>query len=256
MRPCCRHLLPCLALIALWGPVAMAGMPLMSPVLVVDFEAQTLGEAIGTGGPTQGQPVSSGMQNVVVSGELDGQSLRVTDDLANRAVHMRFEFLDELEQRDGLLWISVQVKPEVADDFFIRLREYGTSAKNFGEVLVNSAGALRVGDAAGDAGLVTAEGAVAVGTVHTIDWIHDLDAGTHSVSLDGVEVLSDRAHGIDTSAATGRGIGALLVGFPTDADTDGVMHLDTIEVSTSLSLEPIVEPIFKNSFEVEPEAAR
>ena len=155
MHPVCRCLLPFAYACALaWAPALLAGSYPPTPVLLVDFETQPLGEPIGTGGPEQGQPVDSGIANEVVSGEIDGQSLQLADSGVSRAVSMRFEFLDSLELREGVLTISVQVKPEVGDNFFIRLREQAFAAKNFGQVTIASDGAVRVSDAAGDAGEV------------------------------------------------------------------------------------------------------
>jgi hypothetical protein len=59
--------------------------------------------------------------------------------------------------------------------------------------------------------------------------VHDLDAGTYDVWIDGALTVDDAAHGI-----TGHGIGALLFGCAHDADLEGRFNVDDIRVSDTV----------------------
>src|SRR5690606_39073866 len=193
-----------------------------------------------------GEPVSWTMGNRVVEFGITGQGLELQDTGVSTAVSMRFEFLDDREMTTGMLSISVWLEVQVLDSFYIRLRENGSSTTDYGQVILTPLGALRLDDETGDMGDVAPAGSIQAGNVHRIEWVHDLDAGTHSLYLDGAPLVEDRVNGQD-GGVDGRGIGAVLFGFLSDANTDGVIEIDTLEVYSDVV--PRGDPVFNDGFE-------
>jgi hypothetical protein len=64
-----------------------------------------------------------------------------------------------------------------------------------------------------------------------------LDGGTYDLWLDGLQVVSQQAHGV-----TGCGIGSVLIGCAHDPDLEGVISVDGIRV-TDLHQEVGTEPL-------------
>ena len=63
------------------------------------------------------------------------------------------------------------------------------------------------------------------GRLFTVVITHDVTPGSYSLSLDGVQVVTDRVHGV-----TERGIGGIYVGCNNDSNYDGKLYLDMLQV--------------------------
>lgn len=248
-RPLTSCLLPA-CLLAAFADVASAGGPpplMLDLLLRAEFETQAVGAPIGTGGAAAGEPVEAYIENSVVEPGIAGQGLQLLDDGISSARSMRFEFLDERELSAGMLYLLVWLRPVVLDTFHVRLREQSSSAFNYGQVQFNKDGSINARDRAGYMGEVAPEDTIEAGSVYLLEWVHDVGAGTHSAYLDGTPLFEDRPHGVPTGPDE-PGLGAVLFGYASDPDTDGVYEVDELEVFTDQMLP--VEEVFRSGFEV------
>lgn len=240
--------LPACLLAFATAAAAVEAPPELDVLLEAEFETQALDAPIGTGGAAAGEPVEFTMDNRIVEHGITGHGLQLLDSGVSTAVSMRFEFLDGREMTQGMFHLTVWFEATTLDTFYIRLRENDSAAVDYGQVLFTPGGSIRLKDRTGDMGEVVAPGTIAVGDVHWMEWVHDLDAGTHSVYLDGAPLVEDRLHGQD-GGPDGRGIGAVLFGYSSDAGTDGVFEIDMLDVLTDQV--PRGDPVFASGFEGE-----
>lgn len=193
-------------------------------LLEADFDDQPLDQRIAAGGAALGQPVtvSPELSAIVRAGPRPTPSLELSHALPGFARFARFAFLDNQEITHGDLIIRVTVRPAQLGYFDINLRETGTSTQVFLQLFFSAQGDISVSDANGSAGIVAT---YAANVDHRLRIEYHMDRGTYDIEVDGMEVLSERSHGI-----TSRGIGALLVGTSSATIPGHLTYVDNIRV--------------------------
>jgi hypothetical protein len=195
--------------------------------LQADFNDKTIDAPIGTGGASVGEPVevSPSITAIVRAEPMATPSLEIQDNHDYSAGSARFEFLASAEITAGVFAISTDMwfhELSPGFDFFIYIREQGSSANKFGDLRFTPSGSVTLYDSNGYYGNI---GTYEIGRVYPVKYEFDMDAGTYDVYLDGVLVVDDRAHGV-----VDRGVGAVLFGCGHDSDYDGYFNVDNIFV--------------------------
>ena len=203
--------------------VATAGAE--TTIFSSDFSGLTVGEEIPLGGPGVGQPVAKdrAIDATIVE---DGGSpiLRIQDATDFGTGTVRFEFLNDFEVTSGTVTIEVDLRVEdyaSGDAVVLYVREHGFSAKTFLNLRFSTGGTVTVSDADGGS---TSLPSYPEGETFTVVATFDMDAGTYGVAIGG-NAVTDLTHGI-----TDRGVGAVMVGQGNDADLDGTVYVERVEV--------------------------
>jgi hypothetical protein len=222
MRP--LALLLVLAWLSVMASAAIADQVYLS----ADFNDKPIDQPIGTGGAEVGEPtaVDPYITAIVRSSPLGTPCLEIQDNDTYTAGYVRFELLGSAEVVTGHVVISANLQvPEFEEggDFEINVREQGSAAYNFAELLLLSGGSVNGSDNAGYLGEI---GTYAAGSTFQIILDFDMDAGTYDVSIGGTKVVEDRAHGV-----TGRGIGGVYFGCLHDSDLVGRYVVDDVSVT-------------------------
>jgi hypothetical protein len=224
-----RRLLPLIV------PALLAAMPFASAAdqtyLQADFDDKTIDAPVGTGGAAVGEPVvvDPYVTAIVRSSPPATPNLEIQDNDTYMAGSVRFEFLGGVEVTSGLVVIRVNVRiPEFVEGgaVSISVREQGSAAQDFTDLIFFPDGAVTCSDAAGPLGGI---GSYQEGLTFPVTIAHDLGAGTYGVWLDGTQVVVARAHGI-----TGHGIGGVYFGCMHDTDLAGRLIIDDIVVTDYL----------------------
>jgi len=194
-------------------------------ILHADFSTHPAGQPIGTGGAALGEPVYiGGCVPIVEFGmPLGNKALMIPDESTVGTASTRWEFLGGAEPSTPLS-VSFWMTLDEPDDYFIYVREQGTSAKIFLNVTINSAGQVFLTDKDGQTWIVHTCG---FGTAIHVEMAFEPDRDEFSVWWDGERILHRASHGI-----TDREVGRLVFGCTHDTDLDGVMRIDRIEVHT------------------------
>ncbi len=193
---------------------------------------------IGTGGAAVGEPITIGANlSAIVTQITPGENVLRLDrtGTSTAATRVTFGLIDDMEATstagNGFVRIRLTLIPSALDDYSVMVRESDGSTQNFLHLLLQSDGDIRANDAAGN--IPVNPLTYAAGDTLAIEVVFDMDAGTHSLSVNGDALYSGRAHGI-----TARGIGRVLVGFgspnngaPIDLDEVWVEVEDTLPES-------------------------
>jgi len=209
------------ALLALAATAAQAGT-----VLLVDLEDHTPDQAIGTGGPEVGEPISAyNCEMTVRSAPLPSNCLEFDDETDYGSGYGTFEFLDDVEITSGTLEITATLWFAESDGYNFTVREHGHNAGQFTSIYFAGNGSINVNDVNGSQNDVAT---YETGRAYALRIEHDLDAGTYDVWWDGVPIVSDRAHGVTEFD----GIGRLNIGISHDSNLDGLMYMDDLLVES------------------------
>ncbi|MBM3286851.1 MAG: T9SS type A sorting domain-containing protein [Candidatus Eisenbacteria bacterium] len=204
---------------ALLAPAASATV-----YLKADFDDKLVGLHIGMGGAALGEPVSRiGVADTVRGGAMPTPCLDIMDNSTTSAGNLRFEFLESQEVTAGGLVISMNLWFPAYEQFFIYIREQGTSARSFLNLRFAESGAVSCSDANGDNGVI---GSYETGRHYRVWIFFAMDTGLYSVYLDGAPAIISEDHGV-----TDRGVGAVLLGCSYDTDRDGRFYVDDLSVT-------------------------
>lgn len=194
--------------------------------LRANFNNQPLDQPIGTDGPEVGEPVyvSPVVITAIVRAEpLPSPSLELQDIDDYTAGAATFEFLRDTEVTHGVLVIAAHLWFDVFDMYEVGVREHGSAARTFSDVRFFDGGYVVFDDENGGPPDYTFYD---VGRTIPLLIIHDLEARTYDVWLDGLQIVDDEPHGI-----TDRGIGSVYFGCINDPDYDGRFYVDNIWVA-------------------------
>lgn len=212
-------------------------------LLNANFNNKPLGVAIGTGGPTVGEPVlvHPSLVATVQAGLLPTPSLRIRHATGTSFDSIVFEFPGQEVIRDGDLRLAFTVRaPSAWADFGISITHPSISLHNFGTLNFTSTGNLHATDTTGPSLYLAT---YAPGEIVKIEYIYRLDARTYDLRINNVLVLGNRPHGVTT---TGIGIGRIA--FATDK-TAGIpaqtWGLDDLFVTHTRNL--LLDANFNNS---------
>jgi hypothetical protein len=188
------------------------------------FDDKTVGEPIGTGGPDVGEPVSvSSCVTAIVRGDpMPTPFLEIADNDDYAAGSARFELLGGVEITTGVVVVTANLWFPAYENFFIYVREQGSSASVFTNLYFGADGLVTCRDANSYNGVI---GTYDTGRHFPVQITYSMDYGMYFVWLDGVLVLAYEEHGV-----VGDGVGAVLFGCTHDADYDGRMFVDDVFV--------------------------
>ncbi len=197
-------------------------------VLNADFDTQTVGQPIGTGGAALGEPhsASSGTTTQIVDVGMGNRILQLNASTGS-AQNLRWEFLDNIEVTSGIVAFDFDVLFGVLDQYQILIREAGGSASAFATLRFFSSGAVSLADAGGSAGVSGVS--YAANQRYRVRLIFDMDSATYTAMLGNTVLVEDRPH----SVVTGRGIGAITTGFQSSAQFGGPIFIDALQVGVS-----------------------
>ncbi len=203
--------------------------PLPFPVaLNAGFEDKTAGLPIGLGGAALNEPISKSVNiDAIVTQAAPGVNiLDVSSSNTSAAQALRWQLLDNLEVRSGLLIMDFDMAMATRDRYRVGLRERTSSSQSFLNFSFQANGTMAVDDANGTVFLsgVTYD----IGHVYQYRLVFDLGAGTYDIFRDGIPLIRERVHGI-----TARGIGAILYGIDNGADISAHLQFDSLRVYVS-----------------------
>ncbi|MBU1702044.1 MAG: T9SS type A sorting domain-containing protein [Candidatus Eisenbacteria bacterium] len=208
--------------------------------LITGFDDKYLGAPIGTGGPEVGEPVSvsTSITATVQVSPMPTPSLRIQDIDDYYAGWARFEFLGDVEIGSGIVVMTADFWFPAYEQFYMNVRENGTSAHIFTNLAFGEDGNVRCSDANSNNGII---GTYDTGRHFPVVIFYNMDAGIYSIWLDGILAIGAEDHGV-----TGSGVGAVLIGCSNDADYDGIFYLDDLYVGDWLPPEIYLRANFNN----------
>lgn len=225
-------------LLALLGAIgtAHAGAAADGLLLNANFNDEPIDQAIGTGGPELGQPISlsAGLSAIVRAGPMSTPSLEFSEAGAGSALSANFEFLAGEEVDHGDLDIHLRIQAPQFDTFQIRVREGGGAAEKFADITFSGSGDILSSDEAGALGVI---GTYSINVAHELGLLFHMDDGTYDVRFDGVNLVAGRAHGV-----TARGVGSVRLGTGTLTTPGTLFYVDRLRVTRG-------DGIFRNGFE-------
>lgn len=233
------HIVATVLILACWSMAASAQVTL----LAADFNDKALDQPIGTGGAVVGEPaqIESTLSAIVRNDVMPGKSLAI--DWLNHgtsAGSVRFQWIDGIEVSHGQVTIAFTLTPSAGGGYHAYLRESELSRQGFGTLRFTSSGTVWSDDKAGS---ILLNGITwSPNESYLVEWVHDLDAATHDLSINGTPYFQGRAHGVDMS---GDGLGALVIGISTSSDPASRLDVDDILVTWS------GDAVFADDFEGE-----
>ena len=218
---------------------AGGGGPPPTILLEAHFEDQVLGP-VGTGGAALGQPsnVAIYVQGTIVEAVAPtpmhgGKGVAVNHALeiarsgaGTNTGSLRFDMLGNAEIDEGIFALGFQFWAPTLSDRRIRFRESVSSAQDFGELQLTNTGAVRF---CTESTSCTEIGPYSGNRAYYFVFYYDMDADTVSITMDGLEVVSDVPHRFP-----GQGIGAVLFTLINNAQPFYVDSIDAIWISSGL----------------------
>lgn len=214
-------------------------------ILLLDahFDDRPAGSQLDRRGALFGEPVEGeyDSRSEEIYQDVPGDhSVRLLDTRTTTPDNLYWALRDGLGISDGKLFVSCQLELEYPEDYHLSLRSEDLETDNFFQMIFDASGDIQWRD--GDSPNPTSIGFYPVGTPMFLDWFFDLDAGTYSFRLNGVEHITDEPHGL-----AGASLGALVVGHRNDADLSGALRFDRPSVSWRPGSTPqILDATFNN----------
>lgn len=207
-----------------------------SVLLNANFNDEPIDQPIGTGGPELGQPISvfTGLSAIVRAAPLSTPSLEISESAGGSALPARFEFLGGEEVSHGDLNVHLRIEAAQFDTFEVNVRERGTAAQKFANVVFTGFGDISASDKAGSLGVI---GSYSINTAYELGILFHMDDGTYDIKLDGAALVSARAHGVTT-----RGVGSVIVGTGTLTTPGTLFYVDRLRVTRG-------DGVFRNGFD-------
>lgn len=194
------------------------------------FDDKTVGEPIGTGGVDVGEPTwfEEQIEAIVRATPFGTPCLEVhnTDIGTTRAMAFLMSGLDFVSSGLAVIAMDLWFEPvgSAASPWFQVLKA------NWSYLMViqfDADGAIRVTDPAGSAATLPD---FPKSRTLPIRIAFDIDAGTYSVWVDGVQAVTDRAHGVDAPDFKG-----FTLNTGSGNDPDNRLWIDFLRVTDSLS---------------------
>jgi hypothetical protein len=199
-------------------------------VLDCDFEHLPVGEPVPAGGAALGEPTDVGNTEAIIAvPPTMSKAVKINDLWTDAEGVVLFEFLNGVEVTSGAVTIETTFCFLNQEDYFFSIREQGGRSSNFADIYFTDEGYIHYQDE---------------NTPETYVWryetsrgvyvrlVFDLDIGTYSLNVNGMQILSSEPHGV----ASQRGIGGLYMGIRNDSDTGGTICIDDVRVETTASL--------------------
>jgi hypothetical protein len=216
----------------------VAGVP-SEPVdlLRASFDDKPLGQPIGTGGASVGEPINVVRLDTEVTDCQGSRCLQVKNDLSDSDSRtIVWQLLDNAEVTTGIVSLRFTFTPSARDRYFFAVRESGSAARAFLSLRLFESGAVTATDSQGSIPLNSFT--YAAEQTLDIQFDFDLDAGTSQASINDTVLFSGREHGV-----TDRGVGRLITGF--DSSSGGSLFLiDDVIVLTEEALPLVLDADF------------
>jgi hypothetical protein len=148
---------------------------------------------------------------------------------------IRWSFLDSIEVLPGVVAIEADLQFSNINRYQFLVREVGTSASAYTSIQFASTGQLVVTDGSGTTFIVGVSYQADVR--YRLRLTFDQATGLYSAFLNDDVLFIDRAHGV----ATGRGIGAVLISFPSNATAGASLIVDDLQVGASAAPDIVSE---------------
>ncbi len=208
--------------------IAITGQEPFPVVLEADMDKTSAGNPIGTGGAEAHEPWSIGsvLNAMVMSSGPGNNILEISSTNTSTAAFVRWQFLDNIEIRTGVVILDFQQATSDRDLFYMGLREPGLSSQSFGNLIWQSNGIVSASDAQGYFSLSGAS--YVPNQVYHWQLVFDMDAGTWDIFRDGAALSRERAHGLSS-----RGLGAFLNGILNGAAMTSRLQIDSLRVYAS-----------------------
>jgi len=201
------------------------------PVLDAGFDELALGQALAAGGPDLGEPVAidPGLVTEIVALSEGGRGVQVSAAPQPFTQVMRFGLLDALEIDRGLVVVDIDFRTDMLDHYLLRLRESGSSTRDFLSLRLDASGAISASDAAGFLGNV---GTYAAGERHRFRMVLDMDRREADLAMDGLFLRQLRRHGLND-----RGVGGVIAGLFDFPLSGGPFVLGSVRVKAERALD-------------------
>lgn len=224
------------------GLSAAEGILETTQLLSIDFNDKVPGSSLGTGGPSQNEPVQTDTLITEIIENVPGENYLLVDNdlVTNGGQNLFWELLDNQEVTSGLVTFHFELKPNGHDDYSFGVREQGGAAFKFLYVKLSGDGTITANDAAGGISLNNDT----YDSMDTMDikMVFDMDNRTSQLLIDDNVLFADRAFGI-----TERGVGTLLTGYAPFSDGNS-FQLDNINiyVENPVQLPVVLDADFEN----------
>jgi hypothetical protein len=205
--------------------VIMVGSVSADVFLEANFDGHTPDDPIGTGGAALGEPISVSPQVIatVRSEPMPTASLQITDNDDFAAGAARFEFLDDQEISTGVVSIVFDLWFTEYEDFYVGIREQGSSASAFLDLIFTEGRSV---DGWDETSYYAIADSYPLNQNYHVALMFDMDAGTYDVWLNETQAIENRVHGIE-----GDGIGSVSFSCAHDPDVGSSFYVDNIQVS-------------------------
>ena len=205
----------------------------VTQLLDAAFNDKLAGSALGAGGAELGEPatIPSSLAATVTETTPGENRLHVVRTSGTSASRIRFRLLGDAEIDTGMVSFEFDLRPAGTDLYSIMVREAAGSTSNFLSLTFLASGGVSAMDAAGVISL--APFSYVAGQILHVELRFDMDAGTHSLLINGATLFQNRAHGI-----TDAGVGSLLTGYSSGGSA--AFDLDTVRVTHDDGLVPAI----------------
>lgn len=208
--------------------------PTGDDLLHADFNLHALGQPVGARGPEYGEPVALGaglVTEVVAAGTPQSRAMRLARLPAfSDSQAAVWEFLDGASIDNGRLNVSMRLMLQNQDSLQLALTDAAGGSRNFSTLTFTSFGNISAADAAGYIGNI---GTYTAGQYLGLRYAFDMNAGTVTLSIDGTDVITDRAYGV-----TGFGLGRIELTVTSGSSTGSPTLVDDLVVVATGQIGP------------------
>lgn len=209
-------------------------------VLDADFEDKILGDSIGTGGATFGEPsdISNNLVTEIITYGVNNQALFL-DNTNGNALNLNWTLLNEREITTGIVAVETDIEFNALDQYRITVSGINTSPVSFISLTFGQTGAIGAFNTNGFIGFI---GSYVANQKYRLRLVFNLDADLYDVLLDDTVLIEDQFY----SAGGNGGIYQVATGFQSSAQMNSIFVIDNLQVRATAELS---DDIFANGFE-------
>ena len=207
-------------------------------ILDANFNNQPLAQPLAAGGASLNQPVSigAGISTQVTMVAAGNNVLNMSLPSALQTARtIRWQFLDNIEVLPGAVAFETDVQFVNLNAYLFLVRETSSNASAYAGLIFAPNGQISVIDASGSEFISGAS--YQAGVRYRLRLTFDQARGVYSALLNDAVLFADRAHEV----TTGRGIGALMMGFNSNATAGAAMLIDDVQVGASAAPDIVSE---------------
>jgi hypothetical protein len=233
-----RAILAAVAFSLLLTPFAVLPACADQTYLSATFDDKTVGQPLSMGGAAVGEPTSmtATAADTVRAAPFPSPCLELVNHSPTGGAYLNFQFLDAATVTSGLVVISMELwLPQTipSNGYWVQLYPRNDWTHRFAALIFRPNGQLMVMDYDGFSGGSNLPGSYPTGRAFPLMMAFDMNAGTYSIWVDNVRVVTDEGHGI-----TGYGISQFEVGSGANTQ-DYKFWLDSVQVTDSFPDVPV-----------------